>query len=73
VRDVAVAGLPSQEWGETVGAWVVPDGELDVDELLAFAGEQLARYKQPRVVQLLDELPRNALGKVLKHALPPPR
>jgi malonyl-CoA/methylmalonyl-CoA synthetase len=73
VTDVAVAGLPSEEWGETVGAWVVADGALDVDELLAFAGERLARYKQPRIVQLVDTLPRNALGKVLKHELPAPR
>jgi len=72
VQDVAVAGLPSDEWGETVGAWIVPRGDLDVDELLAFAADRLAGYKRPRAVQILDELPRNALGKVLKHKLPAP-
>ncbi|MGN6188515.1 MAG: AMP-binding protein [Conexibacter sp.] len=73
VQDVAVAGVPSAEWGETVGAWVVPDGALDADALIAFCGDRLAAYKRPRIVQLVDELPRNALGKVLKHELPRPR
>jgi malonyl-CoA/methylmalonyl-CoA synthetase len=72
VKDVAVAGLPSAEWGETVAAWVVPEGDLDRDDLIAFAAGRLARYKQPRTVQTVEELPRNALGKVLKHALPAP-
>jgi len=70
VRDVAVAGLPSAEWGETVGAWVVAGGDLDAEELIAFAAQRLAGYKRPRVVRIVEELPRNALGKVLKHALP---
>ncbi|MFZ2050322.1 MAG: AMP-binding protein [Solirubrobacteraceae bacterium] len=72
VADVAVAGLPSVEWGETVGAWIVADGDLDVDELLTFAGARLAGYKRPRVLQVVDELPRNALGKVLKRDLQAP-
>ena len=41
------------------------------DELLAFAAERLAGFKQPRVVHYLEALPRNALGKVLKHELRP--
>jgi acyl-CoA synthetase (AMP-forming)/AMP-acid ligase II len=69
VADVAVAGVPSDEWGETVAAWVVPAGDLDPDELIAFAREHLARFKCPRDIHLADELPRNALGKVLKHEL----
>ncbi|HEV7943046.1 MAG TPA: hypothetical protein VGP17_09625 [Solirubrobacteraceae bacterium] len=72
VKDVAVAGLPSAEWGETVGAWVVADGDLDPEALIAFASDRLAGYKRPRVIQLVQELPRNALGKVLKHRLPLP-
>jgi malonyl-CoA/methylmalonyl-CoA synthetase len=70
VADVAVAGLPSAEWGETVGAWIVPDGEIDLQELREFAAARLAGYKRPRIIQLIEELPRNALGKVLKHSLP---
>jgi malonyl-CoA/methylmalonyl-CoA synthetase len=69
VVDVAVIGTPSDEWGEVVTAVVVADGPLDTDALLAFAAEQLAPYKRPRVVRVVDELPRNALGKVLRHEL----
>lgn len=70
VADVAVAGLPSEEWGETVCAWVVADPPADPDELIAFTADKLARFKQPRTIRFLDELPRNALGKVVKHELP---
>jgi malonyl-CoA/methylmalonyl-CoA synthetase len=69
VAEVAVIGVPSDEWGETVVAVVVPDGHLDVDDLVAFAGVRLAAFKRPREVRIVDELPRNALGKVLRHEL----
>jgi malonyl-CoA/methylmalonyl-CoA synthetase len=69
VRDVAVVGTPSDEWGEVVTAVVVPDGALDTDDLLAYAARELAPYKQPRAVRLVGELPRNALGKVLRSEL----
>jgi malonyl-CoA/methylmalonyl-CoA synthetase len=70
VADAAVAGVPSDEWGETVSAWIVPAGDLDPEELIEFARERLARFKCPRVVRIVEELPRNALGKVVKHRLP---
>ncbi|MET0895054.1 MAG: AMP-binding protein, partial [Acidimicrobiia bacterium] len=69
VGDVAVIGTPSTEWGEVVTAVVVVDGDFDADALLAYAAEQLAPYKRPRQVRVIDELPRNALGKVLRHEL----
>ncbi len=69
VRDVAVVGTPSDEWGEVVTAFVVADGECDADALLAFAAGELAPYKRPRSVRFVDEIPRNALGKVLRHEL----
>ena len=69
VADVAVIGTPSDEWGEVVTAVVVADGPLDTDVLLARAAEELAPYKRPRLVRVVDELPRNALGKVLRHEL----
>jgi len=70
IRDVAVAGLPSAEWGEMVVAWVVCDHGLDVSELGTHASERLAHFKVPKVVRIVRELPRNALGKVLKQELP---
>jgi malonyl-CoA/methylmalonyl-CoA synthetase len=69
VFEVAVVGTPSPEWGEAVTAWVVPDGSLDVGELLTFAAARLAPYKRPRSVRLIDVLPRNAMGKVLRSEL----
>jgi malonyl-CoA/methylmalonyl-CoA synthetase len=70
VAEVAVVGQPSDEWGELVTAFVVPTGSsLDLAELSRFARERLAAFKCPRRVELVDALPRNALGKVLKHEL----
>ncbi len=69
VGDVAVIGTASDEWGEVVTAVIVTDGPFDPDALLADAAEQLAPYKRPRIVRVVDELPRNALGKVLRHEL----
>ncbi len=70
VAEVAVVGTPSDEWGEVVTAFVVPAAEQRTEEsLLAFAAEQLAPFKRPRRLQFVDSLPRNALGKVVKHEL----
>ena len=69
IVDVAVVGTPSEEWGEVVTAVVVADGALDTDALLAAAAADLAPYKRPRIVRVVEELPRNALGKVLRHEL----
>jgi len=71
VAEVAVAGTPSDEWGEVVTAWVVPDGPPPtVEELAAFAGDLLADYKRPRLVRVVDGLPRNPMGKVVRGRLP---
>jgi malonyl-CoA/methylmalonyl-CoA synthetase len=70
VADVAVVGTPSDEWGEVVTAFVVATVDKPTAEALqAFAAERLAPFKRPRIVHLVDSLPRNALGKVLKHEL----
>ncbi len=70
VAEVAVVGTPSEEWGEQVTAFVVPAADRPTERaLLDFAAEQLAPFKRPRQVQFLDSLPRNALGKVVKHEL----
>jgi len=71
VAEVAVVGEPSDEWGEVVVAVVVPaaGGTVDAEELLEFAGGQLAAYKRPRRIRVVDALPRNALGKVVRAEL----
>jgi malonyl-CoA/methylmalonyl-CoA synthetase len=70
VAEVAVTGTPSDEWGEVVTAWVVPDGTApSLDDLRAHCAELLAPYKQPRLVRAVDALPRNALGKVVRSQL----
>ncbi|KND00916.1 uncharacterized protein SPPG_04016 [Spizellomyces punctatus DAOM BR117] len=70
-RDVAVVGLPSEEWGEVVGAMVVlrQGHTIELSDLREFLKERLASYKIPRVLKVVDELPRNAMGKVNKKAL----
>ncbi|HZU59365.1 MAG TPA: hypothetical protein VE983_00265, partial [Solirubrobacteraceae bacterium] len=65
-----VVGTPSEEWGELVTAFVVPArGPGSSEALLAFAADRLAPFKRPRRVHFVKSLPRNALGKVLKHEL----
>ena len=72
VAEAAVAGLPDAEWGELVAAWIVPARGAAPPaeaELAAFAADRLARFKCPRRFLLVESLPRNALGKVLRHEL----
>jgi len=66
VDEVAVAGVPSEAWGEEVTAYVVrtSSAPLDEKELIAFARERLAAYKCPRRVVVVEKLPRNAMGKI---------
>ncbi len=71
VAEVAVIGLPDEKWGEAVTAVVAlkEGAELTLEELREFAGEYLARYKLPLRLQLVEALPRNPAGKVLKFKL----
>ncbi|HEY2195151.1 MAG TPA: long-chain fatty acid--CoA ligase [Actinomycetospora sp.] len=71
VAQVAVIGTADDRWGQTVCAVVVAetDATVDLEELRAFAGERIGRYKLPRRLELVDDLPRNATGKVLKTEL----
>ncbi len=64
VREVAVVGVPSAEWGETVEAFVV--GDPDLGSLDDLATRELASFKRPRQVHIVEALPRNALGKVIR-------
>ena len=74
VADAAVIGIPSEQWGESVMAFLVLQGEEKptTEELIEFCRERLAGYKLPRQVELVDVLPRNASGKVLKNQLREP-
>lgn len=72
VEQVAVAGLPSEEWGEEVGAWIVPVSQEktpSLEEIREFCRQYLAAYKLPQRLVIVNDLPRNALGKVLRHEL----
>ncbi len=71
ITDCAVVGIPDAEWGERVAVAVVCAGEEEpvLDELRDWARQRLASYKLPSRLLILDELPRNALGKVTKKAL----
>ena len=71
VLEAAVAGIPHPVLGEDVAAWIVarPGREVSPDKLRAFLAERLSDYKIPRQITVVDELPRNATGKVLKHLL----
>ena len=74
VADVAVFGIPDEQWGEAVHAVVVvhPGQTLDQAALIAHAREHLAGYKVPRSVSFADELPRTGSGKLLKRQLREP-
>ncbi len=70
VAEVAVVGVASPEWGESVEAFVVcAAGQPDLHDLAAFAAEHLAPFKRPRQFHVVAALPRNAMGKVLRRQL----
>jgi acyl-CoA synthetase (AMP-forming)/AMP-acid ligase II len=67
VADVAVVGIPDERMGEVGKAYVV--GSVTPEDVVAFARDQLANFKVPRQVEVVDALPRNLSGKVLKTEL----
>ncbi|KLO31336.1 acyl-CoA synthetase [Mycolicibacter heraklionensis] len=71
VAEVAVVGLPDEDLGQRIVAFVVasPDGSARPTELIDYVAQQLSVHKRPREVRIVDALPRNAMGKVLKKAL----
>ena len=74
VLDVAVFGIPSEDWGESVHALLVarPGASLGEEQVIGFAREHLAGYKIPRSVSFTAEIPRTGSGKILKRVLREP-
>jgi malonyl-CoA/methylmalonyl-CoA synthetase len=66
VREVAVVGRPSEQWGEEVTAVVVAERPVGGERLRQYAAERLAPYKVPKRIEFAEELPRNAMGKVVR-------
>ncbi|SDE32300.1 fatty-acid--CoA ligase FadD5 [Rhodococcus tukisamuensis] len=70
VLEAAVIGRPDPKWGEVpVAVVALREGDLTLDELVAFLEDRLARYKHPKELVIVDALPRNASGKVVKGEL----
>ena len=74
VLEAAVVGVPHEQLGEEVAAAVVakPGQQLDVEELKAIVKDKVAGYKYPRLLWLVDELPKGPTGKILKREIHPP-
>ncbi len=74
VRDSAVFGIPDEDFGEALCAYIEsePGTKLSKDEIRAFLSGKLARYKVPRVIELVNELPREDSGKIFKRKLRAP-
>lgn len=69
VKDCGVIGIPDEEWGEIVAAAIVSTDNLNLEELNLWMRERLPAYKTPRRYLIIQDLPRNAMGKVTKNDL----
>ncbi len=69
VQEVAITAIPDEKWIEAVTAVVVAKEGVTTEDLLSHAREQLAAFKVPKTIHFVDDLPRNASGKLLKRLL----
>src|SRR5262249_38795996 len=71
IAEVAVVGLPDRVYGEVVSAWIVtrPGTSLTADDVRAHCRGQIAHFKVPQYIEILDQLPRTVTGKIRKHIL----
>ncbi len=69
IKDCSVVGIPNEEWGETVAAALVISSTVDLNELNTWMRERMPSYRVPRLYKVVEELPRNAMGKVTKNDL----
>lgn len=74
IAEVAVIGIPSQQWGEEVKACCVPKPgmEIEAGDVIAYARERIAAFKAPKSIDVIPEMPRNASGKILRRQLRAP-
>jgi malonyl-CoA/methylmalonyl-CoA synthetase len=69
IKDVGVVGVPDEEWGEIVVAALVLENPIDTKTLNTWLRERMPAYKTPRTYKIIEDLPRNAMGKVTKNDL----
>jgi acyl-coenzyme A synthetase/AMP-(fatty) acid ligase len=69
VLDVAVIGIPHPTAGEAPKAFVVADGPVDANELLAWTAARVASYKKVREIEFIDQVPKSPTGKILHRVL----
>jgi len=70
IKECAVVGVPDNKWGEIIAAaLVIREKNTNIDEIQEWCSDYLSDYKIPRIIKLLDELPKNAMGKIKKPKL----
>ena len=70
-KEVAVIGVPDDTWGESVKAYIVPQEghDIDAEAIIELCRNKLAGYKKPKFIEIVKDLPKNAVGKILKNQL----